>query len=79
MISPGSIPLILVVGGVGAVASFAAYSLVHDLGSELEVEDYLPMPPPNPPLPRFMVEKRELVDAALRRESSAEGVFRPRA
>ena len=66
MINLGVIPLLIVGGGLIAVASYATMSSAENLGRELGPEDYLPMPPPYPPLPRFLVDKQEAVEASLR-------------
>jgi hypothetical protein len=66
MINLGVIPLLIVGGGLVAVASYATMSSAEKLGNELDPEDYLPMPPPYPPLPRFLIEKKEVVESSLR-------------
>ena len=58
--------LIFVVGGVGTVATFTGFKIAREIGPQLEASDFLPMPPPYPPLPRFMYEKPELLQSLRR-------------
>lgn len=55
---------LLIVGVVAAGASLLTYTgakVAERAGGQLEAEDFLPMPPPYPPLPRFMYQKPELL------------------
>lgn len=63
---PGTGAIIFVIGGVGLLATYTGYKIAESAGPQLEPNDFLPMPPPHPPLPRFMYEKPELVEALRR-------------
>ncbi len=58
--------LIFVVGGVGTVATFTGFKIAREIGPQLEPRDLLPMPPPWPPVPRFIYEKPELLQSLRR-------------
>ena len=58
--------IMFIVGGIGAVASFSAFKFAEDIGPYFEVKDLLPMPPPYPPLPRFLYTKPEAIKAVLK-------------
>lgn len=49
-------------GGIGAAGTFLSFHVAEKIGDQLEPEDLLPMPPPNPPVPRFFVTKPHLVE-----------------
>jgi len=66
MLDPETGLIIFIVGGIGTVASFAAYKAAGQIGSKIEATDLLPAPFPYPPLPRFFFAKPE-VFAELRR------------
>ncbi len=63
---PGTGLILFVVGGAGVLATYTGFKVAERLGPELEAGDLLPMPPPYPPLPRFMYKKPE-ASAELRR------------
>ena len=67
MIDPGTGLILFVVGGIGLVATATGFKVAERLGPELEAKDLLPMPPPHPPLPRFMFTKPELLEELRRR------------
>ena len=46
--------IMFVVGGVGAVVSFAAFKMAEEVGPKIGAGDLLPAPFPYPPLPRFV-------------------------
>ncbi|MBA7584836.1 hypothetical protein ES708_26799 [subsurface metagenome] len=58
--------LIFLVAGIAGVATYGAYGFVKKVGPELEASDLLPMPPPYPPLPRFMYKKPEVLESMRR-------------
>lgn len=64
---PGTAALIFLVSGAAGAITFTAYRVATKLGPELEPNDFLPALPPNPPIPRFMIEKPELLQE-LKRE-----------
>ncbi len=66
MLDPGTSLILFIVGGVGAVAYFTTWEAAQQIGPKIKPSDLLPMPPPYPPLPRFMYTKPELL-AGLRR------------
>ena len=66
MINPVTGGIIFLIGGVGTVATFTAFKVAREVGPKIEPSDLLPMPPPAPPLPRFMFTKPGLL-AELRR------------
>jgi hypothetical protein len=66
MLNPGTAALLLIVGGVGTVATFTGFDIAQKVGPQLEPKDILPMPPPYPPLPRFIYEKPEVLDSLKR-------------
>ncbi|GAH46897.1 unnamed protein product [marine sediment metagenome] len=63
---PGTGLLIFIVAGIAGVTTYGAYGFAKKAGPELEASDLLPMPPPYPPLPRFMYEKPELLQSLRR-------------
>lgn len=65
MLDPETGLILFVVGGFGTVASFIAYKEAQTIGSRLTAEDLLPAPPPYPPIPRFLITKQQVVQAAL--------------
>jgi len=66
MVNPVTGVIIFIIGGVGTLATFAAFKVAREVGPKIEPSDLLPMPPPHPPLPRFVYTKPELL-AGLRR------------
>ena len=58
--------VIFIVTGIGGVVSFGAFDLAHKLSPMLEAEDMLPMPPPYPPVPRFIYTKPEVLESLRR-------------
>jgi len=55
---------LLIVGVVAAGAALVTYTgskVAEKVGGKLEAKDFLPMPPPYLPLPRFIYEKPELL------------------
>lgn len=46
--------IMFIVGGIGTVVSFTAFKTAQQAGPKLSASDLLPMPPPYPPLPRFL-------------------------
>jgi len=53
MIDPETALVMFVVGGVGAVVSFAAFKIAEETGPKIEASGMLPMPPDKGlPLPR---------------------------
>ncbi len=63
MLDPLTTALIFVVGGVGTVGTFTGFTIAREIGPQLEPSDLLPMPPPYPPLPRFMYKKPEVLES----------------
>lgn len=63
---PGTGLLIFIVAGIAGVATYSAYDFATKAGPKLEPGDFLPMPPPYPPLPRFMYEKPEVLESLRR-------------
>lgn len=61
MIDPETGLLLFIIGGIGTVVTFGAFSTAEKLGPKIEPKDLLPMPPPYPPLPRFFYTKPELL------------------
>ena len=59
--------MIFVLTGLVGVAVFSGYKLAEDLGPELDPEDLLPALPPNPPVPRFLIEKTDIMKKFKRR------------
>ena len=66
MVDPETGIILFVVGGIGTVVTFSLFKLSERLGPKITATDLLPMPPPYPPLPRFLFKKPELL-AELRR------------
>lgn len=66
MLDPETGLILFIVGGVGTLATFTAYKVAQAVGPNIEAKDLLPMPPPYPPVPRFLYTKPELL-AELRR------------
>lgn len=60
---PGTGLILFVVAGVGLLATYTGLKVAEGIGPELKPEDWLPMPPPYPPLPKFMYEKPELLES----------------
>ena len=55
-----------VVGGVGAAMTYITFHYAEKAGPKLTATDLLPMPPPYPPVPRFLYNK-ELMESLKRR------------
>ena len=54
MLDPGTGLILFVVGGIGLVATATAFKVAENVGPQIEPKDLLPMPPPFPPIPRFL-------------------------
>jgi len=54
LLDPGTGLIMFVVGGIGTLVSFTAFKTAQEIGPKIEPSDLLPMPPPAPPLPRFL-------------------------
>ena len=65
MLDPETGLILFIVGGLGAAASFTAYDAAERLGPQLTPSDFLPAPPPYPPLPRLFFTKQREVREAL--------------
>jgi len=65
-IDPETILIVGIVGGLGAAATYTTFHYAEKAGPKLEAKDWLPMPPPYPPVPRFLYTKPELL-AELRK------------
>ncbi|MHA1812893.1 MAG: hypothetical protein ACTSYX_05590 [Candidatus Thorarchaeota archaeon] len=65
MIDPETGLIIFVVAGVGSLVTFATYDIATKIGPQLESGDLLPMPPPYPPLPRFVYTKPTVVESIV--------------
>lgn len=65
MLDPQTGLIMFVVGGIGTVVSFTAFKVAQQVGPKIDAADLLPMPPPHPPLPRFLYKPEAL--AKLRR------------
>ena len=60
---PGvTLVVIGIVGGIGTASTFAVFKVAQKIGNELKPGDLLPMPPPYPPVPRFLYTKPGLAD-----------------
>jgi len=55
------------VGAIGAIVGATALKVGREIGGQLDEEDLLPMPPPYPPIPRFLYTKPELVAELTRK------------
>ncbi len=66
MIDPESALFWFLVTGTLGVVSKVAWNVSTRIGTEIKAGDLLPMPPPYPPVPRFLYTKPELL-AELRR------------
>ena len=51
-----------VVGGFGAAGTFVAFHIAEKIGEDITSDDFRPMPPPYPPLPRFLYTKPHLAE-----------------
>lgn len=60
-LTPVSLIIVGVVVGIGGVVTYSIFQFATKVESKLEPRDLLPMPPPYPPVPRFIYEKPELV------------------
>ncbi|MBA7703487.1 hypothetical protein ES703_112273 [subsurface metagenome] len=62
MLLPPAFALVVgIVGAIGAIAGATALKVGRKIGGQLDEEDLLPMPPPYPPIPRFIYTKPELL------------------
>ncbi|MBA7535295.1 hypothetical protein ES705_27548 [subsurface metagenome] len=66
MLDPETGLLLFIVAGLAGVTTYSAYDFAKKAGPKLEAGDLLPMPPPFPPLPRFMYEKPEVLESMRR-------------
>jgi len=66
MIDPESAIFWFFVAGTLGVATKVAWEVSNRIGKEVTVEDLLPMPPPYPPVPRFLYNK-ELMESLRKR------------
>lgn len=66
MLAPVTGLLLFLVAGVAGVATYNAYDFATKAGPKLEPKDLLPMPPPYPPLPRFLYDKPEVLESFRR-------------
>jgi len=59
---PATAAAIFLITGLAGVIVFAGYRVAEEIAPELEPGDMLPALPPNPPIPRFIIEKPELIE-----------------
>lgn len=57
---------VAIVGAAGAVAGATALETGRKIGPQIKPSDLLPMPPPYPPVPRFLYNK-ELMESLTKR------------
>jgi len=62
MLDPETGLILFVVGGIGTVVSFAIFKVAEQMGPNITATDFLPMPPPHPPLPRFLYKPEVLTE-----------------
>lgn len=62
VVDPESVAIVAVIGAIGTAATYIAFKLASVLGGETKVEDWLPLPPPSPPIPRFLIKRPELIE-----------------
>jgi len=68
MVGPATMLIVGVIGGVGAAATYGAYSYAEKLGPRLTINDLRPaFPWEGLPLPVFMYKKPELIGELRRR------------
>jgi len=69
MITPPTLLIVGVIGGVGAAATYGVYSYAEKLGPKLTIGDLRPAFPWEGllPLPVFMYKKPELIEELRRR------------
>jgi len=67
MIAPVTAALAFIVSGAAGLATFAALETAIKIGPKLEPNDFLPAPPPNPPVPRFIIYKPEILEELRRK------------
>lgn len=65
-IDPETLLIVGVVGGIGAAAMYTSFHHAERAGPKLTPTDLLPMPPPYPPVPRFLYNK-ELMESLTKR------------
>ena len=63
---PETLLFIGVIGGIGAAATYGAFQYAEKGVPKLTINDLLPMPPPYPPVPRFLYNK-ELLESLTKR------------
>jgi len=61
LLDPETGLILFVVGGIGTLVSFSAFTVAQDIGPKLKIQDLLPALPPRLPLPRFVYEKPEVL------------------
>ena len=66
MVVPPTMLIVGVIGGLGTAASYGAYRYAEKIGPKLTPSDFLPAPPPHPPVPRFLFNPE--IIAELRRK-----------
>jgi len=69
MLDPETGLLLFILGGIGCVASFTGYEAANQLGPAIEARDFLPMPPPYPPLPRFLYKAKAIEALKLKKSN----------
>jgi len=67
MPDPETLLMVGVIGGLAAAGTLLAFKFAEGAGPLLSPEDLLPMPPPYPPVPRFMYTKPGLPTEMRRR------------
>jgi len=63
MITPPTMLIVGVIGGLGAAATYGTFHYAEKLGPKLTATDLLPAPFPYPPLPRFIFTKPEVIES----------------
>ncbi|MBA7644240.1 hypothetical protein ES703_51982 [subsurface metagenome] len=66
MLDPETGIILFIVGGIGTVVSFSAFKVAQQIGPKITATDLLPMPPPHPPLPRFLYKPEVLAELKRR-------------
>ncbi|MDD4984397.1 MAG: hypothetical protein PHQ43_01210 [Dehalococcoidales bacterium] len=63
MIQPGELVMVFVVTGIAGLLTYVSTRVASTkITTQLEPADWLPAAPPNPPVPRFIVEQPELIN-----------------
>jgi len=65
-VDPETLLIVAIVGGIGAASTYTTFHQAEKAGPKLKAADLLPMPPPYPPVPRFLYNK-ELMESLRRR------------